>query len=32
MIRTAILGYGRNGSTMHAGPLEKLPDFDVVAV
>lgn len=32
MIRTAILGYGRNGSTMHAGPLERCPDFDVVAV
>lgn len=32
MIRTAILGYGRNGSTMHAGPLERLDDFEVVAV
>lgn len=33
MIRTAILGYGRNGSTMHAGPLEKYSeDFQVVAV
>lgn len=32
MIRTAILGYGRNGSTMHAGPLERYNDFDVVAV
>lgn len=32
MIRTAILGYGRNGSTMHAGPLERYSDFDVAAV
>ncbi len=32
MIRTAILGYGRNGSTMHANPIEKYDDFEVVAV
>lgn len=32
MIRTAILGYGRNGSTMHANPLEKDESFEVVAV
>ena len=32
MIRAAILGYGRNGSTMHAGPLEKCEEFEVVAV
>ena len=31
-IRTAIIGYGRNGSTMHAGALEANPDFEVVAV
>lgn len=31
-IRTAILGYGRNGSTMHGGALEANADFDVVAV
>jgi len=33
MIRTVIIGYGRNGSTMHAGPLEKYADlFSVAAV
>lgn len=32
MIRTAILGYGRNGSTMHAGPLKRYSDFEVAAV
>jgi predicted dehydrogenase len=31
-LRTAIIGYGRNGSTMHAGPLGKNPDFSLVAV
>lgn len=31
-IRTAILGYGRSGSTLHAGPIEKSDDFDMVAV
>ncbi|MDZ4198322.1 MAG: Gfo/Idh/MocA family oxidoreductase [Kiritimatiellia bacterium] len=32
-IRTAILGYGRSGSTLHADPLEKLKDdFTVTAV
>jgi len=32
-VRTAILGYGRSGSTLHADPLEKLKDeFRVVAV
>lgn len=32
-IRTAILGYGRNGSTMHAGPIEKHSDlFEMVSV
>ena len=23
VIRTAILGYGRNGRTLHTGPIEK---------
>ena len=33
MIRTAIIGYGRNGSTMHAGPLERYgDDFALAAV
>ena len=33
MIRTAIIGYGRNGSTMHANPLERYTDdFQIVAV
>ena len=32
-LRAAILGYGRSGSTMHAGALEhNSDDFDVVAV
>jgi scyllo-inositol 2-dehydrogenase (NADP+) len=31
-IRTAIIGYGRNGSTMHAGPIENNPDFIMTAV
>lgn len=32
-IRTAILGYGRSGSTLHADPLERLAaDFDLAAV
>jgi predicted dehydrogenase len=30
--RAAILGYGRNGSTMHAGGLENSSAFEVVAV
>ena len=33
MIRTAIIGYGRNGSTMHAGPVERYgDDFQLAAV
>lgn len=31
-VRTAILGYGRSGSTMHAGAVEKNPDMEMVAV
>lgn len=31
-IRAAILGYGRNGSTMHAGPVASNPDFELAAV
>lgn len=31
-IRTAILGYGRNGSTMHAGPVEQNEAFSMSAV
>ncbi len=31
-IRTAILGYGRSGSTMHAGAIEKSSDFEMTAV
>lgn len=31
-IRTAILGYGRSGSTLHGDPLEELDDFKVTAV
>lgn len=31
-IRTAILGYGRSGSTTHANPIEKLADFHLTAV
>lgn len=30
--KTAILGYGRSGSTLHADPIEKSPDFDLTAV
>lgn len=31
-IRTAILGYGRSGSTMHAGPIEATDAFEMAAV
>ena len=31
-LKTAILGYGRSGSTLHADPIEKLPDFNLTAV
>ncbi len=31
-IRTGLIGFGRNGSTMHAGPLAQLPDFTLAAV
>lgn len=31
-IKTAILGYGRSGSTLHADPIEKIPDFEMTAV
>lgn len=31
-IRTAILGYGRSGSTMHAGAIEQNDAFEMVAV
>lgn len=31
-VRAAILGYGRNGGTMHAGAMERNPDIAVVAV
>jgi predicted dehydrogenase len=31
-IRTAIIGYGRNGSTMHAGPVERSDSFEMTAV
>lgn len=31
-IKTAILGYGRSGSTMHAGAIEKNDDFVMTAV
>jgi len=30
-IRTAILGYGRSGSTMHAGAVERNADFEMAA-
>jgi predicted dehydrogenase len=30
-IRTAILGYGRNGSTMHAGGIEAMPEMEMIA-
>jgi len=32
MIRTAILGYGRSGSTMHAGGVEHNPAMEMAAV
>ncbi|MBI2438243.1 MAG: Gfo/Idh/MocA family oxidoreductase [Lentisphaerae bacterium] len=32
IIRTAILGYGRSGSTMHAGAIEKNKAFQLTAV
>lgn len=32
VIRTAILGYGRSGSTLHAGPIEKNKAFQLAAV
>ena len=31
-IRTAILGYGRSGSSMHAGAIERNDPFEMVAV
>ena len=31
-IRTAILGYGRSGSSMHAGAIEANAPFEMVAV
>ncbi|MCL2433592.1 MAG: Gfo/Idh/MocA family oxidoreductase [Clostridia bacterium] len=31
MIKTAILGYGRSGSTLHATPIERLPELQCVA-
>lgn len=31
-VKVAIIGYGRNGSTMHADPIEKLEDFTMEAV
>lgn len=31
-LKTAILGYGRSGSTLHADPIEKLPEFHLTAV
>ena len=31
-IKTAILGYGRSGSTLHAGPVEKHEEFAMQAV
>jgi scyllo-inositol 2-dehydrogenase (NADP+) len=31
-LKTAILGYGRSGSTLHADPIEKLHDFKMTAV
>ncbi|MCI0511738.1 Gfo/Idh/MocA family oxidoreductase [candidate division KSB1 bacterium] len=31
-LKTAILGYGRSGSTMHAGAIEKNPAFELAAV
>jgi scyllo-inositol 2-dehydrogenase (NADP+) len=31
-IKTAILGYGRSGSTLHADPIEALLDYEMTAV
>jgi predicted dehydrogenase len=31
-LRTAVIGYGRNGSTMHAGAVERNGDFEMKAV
>jgi len=31
-IKTAVLGYGRSGSSLHAGPIEKLEEFEMSAV
>jgi predicted dehydrogenase len=31
-VRTCIIGYGRNGSSMHIEPYEKMQDFELVAV
>ncbi len=31
-IKTAILGYGRSGSSLHADPIAKLPDFQLTAI
>jgi len=31
-IKTAILGYGKSGSSLHADPLEKSPEFEVTVI
>lgn len=31
-VRTAILGYGRSGSSLHADPIEALDEFEMTAV
>lgn len=31
-LQVAILGYGRSGSSLHAGPIEALSDFEMAAV
>lgn len=31
-IRTAIIGYGRSGSSLHADPIEAMPEYEVIAV
>ena len=31
-LKTAIIGYGRSGSTLHADPIESLPEFNLTAV
>ena len=31
-IKTAVLGYGRSGGSLHAGPIEKLEQFEMAAV